>query len=76
MSDVCHLEYGSRAFARGARKKVRGGSERRAIAEGLIAEKGLTISQACRIAQIYRKTYRYAPKRCKENEMIKSSLRE
>jgi putative transposase len=39
-----------------------------------VAEKGVTISQACRVARIDRKTYRYDPKQQKENDMIKSLL--
>jgi putative transposase len=42
----------------------------------LVAEKGITISRACRVAQIDRKTYRYDPKQQKDNEMIKSLLLE
>ena len=34
----------------------------------------MTVSQACRVARIDRKTYRYDPKQQKENEMIKSLL--
>lgn len=37
-------------------------------------EKGVTISQACRVASIDRKTYRYDPKQKKENDMIKDLL--
>ena len=39
-------------------------------------EKASSINQACRVAQIDRKTYHYKPKRQKDNQMLKGLLKE
>lgn len=56
-------------------KKVQRGSERREIATDLIENRGVSINQACRVANIDRKTYRYQPKKKQDNKVIENLLK-
>ncbi|WP_040615070.1 hypothetical protein [Rickettsiella grylli] len=56
-------------------KKVPRGSERREIVDELIVNYSVSISQACRVITMDRKTYRYKPKKKSGDQMIESLLK-
>jgi len=63
------------SYLRKCLKKVPRGSERREIVDELIVNYSVSISQACRVITMDRKTYRYKPKKKSGDQMIESLLK-